>query len=339
MKILMVSGPAVGGIRRHLRTLCAALPAHGAEVAVAAPASLEVDAPHGRFLLALGDAPRPTRDLRALLALRRAVAAWRPDVIHSHGLKAALLTLMASPGPPVVVTCHNLPRGGPLALPLRLLAPRSAALVSVSQAVQARLAALGIRARQMEVIPNGLDPAAFFPAPAPPPPTPFVASFLGRLTEEKGVPVLIEAARRSTGVELRVIGDGPLRPALEAAQREGLLRYAPYQEDVLAAYHASHAVAVPSLAEGFGLSALEAMACGLPVVASAVGGLPEVVVDGETGALVPAGDAGALAAALGDLAAHTERARALGAAGRRRVEAEFTQERMIERLLRVYRSL
>jgi glycosyltransferase involved in cell wall biosynthesis len=99
------------------------------------------------------------------------------------------------------------------------------------------------------------------------------------------------------------------------------------------------AVLMPSLSEGHGLTTLEAMASGLPVVASRTGGLSEVVVDGETGMLVPPGDAEALAGALTALAADRDRARALGRAGRKRVEQEFGVERMLERLIAVYQTV
>ena len=96
---------------------------------------------------------------------------------------------------------------------------------------------------------------------------------------------------------------------------------------------------MPSLAEGHPLTALEAMACGLPLVASRVGGLPEIVRERETGLLVPANEARALTDAVIALAGDRDRARALGAAGRRRVEAEFTLERMLERLTAVYQGV
>ena len=94
----------------------------------------------------------------------------------------------------------------------------------------------------------------------------------------------------------------------------------------------------PSVYEPFGLINLEAMACGTAVVASRVGGIPEVVVDGETGVLVPPGEPEALAAAVSALCGDPERAARFGAAGRRRVEAEFSWERIAERTLAVYRD-
>jgi glycosyltransferase involved in cell wall biosynthesis len=353
-RILMVSGPAAGGLQRHLQALAAGLPAWSLEIAVAAPAAVNMGECAARYWLDLGDRPRPLSDLGTLRVLGRVVRQWRPDLVHAHGVKAALLSLGGLPSgrPPVVATFHNLWHGGPLTLPLRLLIRRAAAGVAVSEAVRSRLAAWGIRPRNLEVIPNGLDIRAFSPVPAPPPGRPFTAAFLGRLTEEKGVPILLAAARHlaselspsdypSTRIRVVVAGDGPLRAVVESeAKREGaVLQYLGYREDVLAIYYAADVVLMPSLAEGHPMTALEAMACGLPVVASHVGGLPEIVVEGETGLLVRPGDAAALAEAITRLAADPGRARALGTAGRQRVEREFTVDRMLERLVAVYEKV
>lgn len=376
-RVLLVCGPAVGGMRRHLESLAAGLPARGFAAAVAAPAMLTLETPVPRFEVQLGDRPRPASDLGALVGLRRAVREWRPALVHAHGVKAALLALGSPlPGrPPVVITFHNLWHGGPLTLPLRLVTLRAAAVVAVSEAVRERLEAHRIRPRALTVIPNGLDLSRFpwvqtpdvrgqmpvqteasalgaeaaagvcRPAPAaclsPPP---FTAAFLGRLTREKGVPVLLEAVHALSdcpGLRFLIAGDGPLRAAVAAvAERPGSsLEYVGQQENVLDIYQTADAVVMPSLAEGHPLTALEAMACGLPVIASRAGGLPEVVVEDETGLLVPVGDAAALAVAIRALAGDPERARALGAAGRRRVEQEFSVERMLERVARVYREV
>jgi glycosyltransferase involved in cell wall biosynthesis len=344
-RVLLVSGPASGGIRRHLEELAEYLPAYQFEPALAAPASLPLRAVLPRFGVEIGDRLRPTRDLLALGALRGAVSEWRPDLVHAHGVKAALLALLLPlpRRPPVLVTFHNLWRGGPLTHPLRRLAPRAVA-VAVSAAVRDSLAAAGVRPRVVTVIPNGVALDRF---PAAPPPTGghrFTAAFVGRLTIEKGVQTLLQLVWRfQDRDDLRVLiaGDGPLRTLVEREARtfERVLEYVGEQDDILSTFHAADAVLVPSLSEGFGLAALEGMACALPVVASRVGGLPDLVSDGETGFLVPPGDGVALARAVEVLARDPALRRRMGVAGRRRVEAEFTRERMLERLAAVYRSL
>jgi glycosyltransferase involved in cell wall biosynthesis len=98
-------------------------------------------------------------------------------------------------------------------------------------------------------------------------------------------------------------------------------------------------VVVPSLSEAFGLTAADALALGVPVVASAVGGLPDIVLEGETGLLVPPADAGAIAAAVSRLLDDPELARRLGAAGAERVESKFTDEAMVRKYLDAYEGL
>jgi starch synthase len=109
-------------------------------------------------------------------------------------------------------------------------------------------------------------------------------------------------------------------------------------EDVVQLYSHASLFVCPSVYEPFGLINLEAMACGTPVVATRVGGIPEVVLDGETGQLVPPRDPAALADAVRRLLADPGRAAEFGAAGRRRVEARFSWDRIAERTLEVYRE-
>jgi glycosyltransferase involved in cell wall biosynthesis len=167
---------------------------------------------------------------------------------------------------------------------------------------------------------------------------------IGRLIPIKGHLVLLRAlaqARGSVpGVRLDLAGRGPLEPALKAYARElGLedaVRFLGFVSPVQRAVEDAAIVVVPSLGEGFGMVALEAMERSRPVIASAVGGLPEIVLDGETGLVVPSGDADALAEAIVALAGDLERAAAMGAAGRERALAEFTPERSARRVEELY---
>jgi glycosyltransferase involved in cell wall biosynthesis len=158
---------------------------------------------------------------------------------------------------------------------------------------------------------------------------------VGRLIPVKGHLVLLralaQARGRVPGLVLDVAGQGPLEPALRAYSKElGLsdaVTFLGFVSPIQDALERSAAVVVPSLGEGFGMVALEAMERGRPVIASDVGGLPEIVADGETGFVVPAGDAEALADAMVSIAADLPRAAAMGEAGRRRALESFTQER------------
>jgi glycosyltransferase involved in cell wall biosynthesis len=167
---------------------------------------------------------------------------------------------------------------------------------------------------------------------------------VGRLIPIKGHLVLLralaQARARVPDVTLDVAGRGPLAPALKAYVRElGLqdaVRFLGFVSPVEAAIEEAAIVVVPSLGEGFGMVALEAMERGRAVIASSVGGLPEIVADGETGLVVPAGEAEALAEAIVALAGDLPRVAAMGKAGRARALAEFTPERCVERVEALY---
>jgi glycosyltransferase involved in cell wall biosynthesis len=168
---------------------------------------------------------------------------------------------------------------------------------------------------------------------------------IGRLIPIKGHLVLLRALAQARSqvpdVSLDVAGRGPLAPALKAYVRElGLadaVRFLGFVAPVEAAIEDAAIVVVPSLGEGFGMVALEAMERARPVIASAVGGLPEIVADGETGLVVPAGEAEPLAEAIVALASDLPRAAEMGLAGRARALEVFTPERCVERVEGLYR--
>ena len=169
---------------------------------------------------------------------------------------------------------------------------------------------------------------------------------IGRLIPIKGHLVLLralaQARRRAPGLVLDVAGRGPLEPALKAYARElgleGSVRFLGFVSPVQRAIEGAAIVVVPSLGEGFGMVALEAMERSRPVIASTAGGLPEIVAHGETGFVVPAGDAEALAEAMVDLASDLGRAAAMGAAGRDRALTDFPPERSADRIDQLYRA-
>jgi glycosyltransferase involved in cell wall biosynthesis len=169
---------------------------------------------------------------------------------------------------------------------------------------------------------------------------------IGRLIPIKGHLVLLralaQARMRVPGIALDVAGRGPLEPALKSYARElgveEAVRFLGFVSPIESAVEEAAIVVVPSLGEGFGMVALEAMERARPVIASAVGGLPEIVVDGETGLVVPPGDAEGLAEAMVALAGDLARASEMGAAGRARALAEFPPERSADRIEELYRS-
>lgn len=177
--------------------------------------------------------------------------------------------------------------------------------------------------------------------------------FVGRLVERKGVGHLIEAVARlhpRLGLRLEVVGDGPERPRLEALARASGAEAVTFRGKVSAgelqrAYAGADVFVLPSVldargdTEGLGVVLLEAMNEGVPVIASRVGGIVDIVVDGETGVLVPAGDVAALAAALERLVGDPAYAHRLGEAGRARVRSHFTWEAITAQWDAVYRAL
>ena len=232
-------------------------------------------------------------------------AARDADLVHAHWLPSGFAA--AATRKPFVVQLW----GTDVELARRarwLFRPvlrRARVAVCASNALATAARELG--ARDVRVIPSGVTIPAEVGSPDEPP----HALYIGRLSEEKGVLELAEAAR---GLPLVVVGDGPLRAQLPAA-----LAAVPPAE--VGAYLERAAVVVcPSRREGYGVVAREAMAYARPVIATAVGGLPDAVIDGETGLLVPPGDVPALRAALERLLGDAELRRTLGANARRSVE-------------------
>jgi glycosyltransferase involved in cell wall biosynthesis len=281
------------------------------------------------------------------------------DVVHAHWIPAGLIALTSwSRRAPVVVTVWGsdlallrLPGLGAVA---RAVLRRAARVIAVSEAMARELVALGIPRDTVTVVLTAIDP---LPRPAPPgaelrarlglPADRPIALFLGRLSPVKGPDVLIEAVRLLRERQPRALfvlaGDGQLRAPLEDAVRaHGLqeqVRLAGFvpRENVADYLAASDLLVLPSRSEGLPHAVLEAMAFSLPVVASHVGGVSEVVEDGVTGALVPPDDPPALAAALEPLLADADLRARHGAAARAAFERrDFTGERVARELEGIY---
>ena len=193
---------------------------------------------------------------------------------------------------------------------------------------------------------KGIDRGRFFPTPQEPRDR-VVVGFAGRLDERKGLPTLMEAWTKLIAVAppprpvLRIAGVGPLREVLLAWQKAlphpGSVELLGWIDEPAELYRTLDLLVCPSRYEGFGLAAAEAMACGRPVIASRVSSLPELVIDGVTGRLVPPGDADALRDAMIELIADPEARERLGQAAVDRVETEFDREAMLDRLERLLR--
>lgn len=286
---------------------------------------------------------------QALKSLYGLMRTWRPRIVHTHGSLAGRVAA-ALAGARIIYTKHGLAASEEQAiqvrspgallksLAVRLFAHR---IVAVSEAVRQALIAAGANPERVRVIPGGVDLRAYESIAAP---VPEVVGTVGRLSREKGMDVLVEAMGTLQGqARLLVGGDGPQRAALEqqvsALGLGDAVALAGFVNDVPAFLSGIGVFAAPSRSEGLGLVILEAMAAGRPVVASRVGGIPEVVADGETGLLVPPEDAGALAAAIRRLLEDPVTARRMGEAGRQRVAERYSAERTANLTASLYEEL
>ena len=320
----------------------------------------------------LGREISPLRDLRAAVRLARLIRRERPQILHTHTAKAGTVARVAAlmagrRRPPIVVhTFHgHVLRGyfGPLRsrffrLLERWLAAHTTALIAVSPQVRDDLVALGVAPRErfavirlgielderIDLAQNGRAESRRYLGI---PDDRFAVGWIGRMTAVKRTDDILVAFKRlrDDGVDacLCLVGDGPDRPHLEQRAHElGVIRdtlFLGYQEDVSPFYAAFDALILPSGNEGTPVSAIEALAAGRPVVATRVGGVPDVVRDGEDGFLVDAGATDDLAERLERLARDPELRKRMGEAGRSRVLPRYAVDRLVADVDRLYRTL
>jgi glycosyltransferase involved in cell wall biosynthesis len=315
----------------------------------------------------LGREIRPLSDFRALFGLYRLIRAFRPAIVHTHTAKAGLLGRVAArlAGVPVVVhTYHgHVLRGyfGPLASAFfarleRALAGASTALVAVSEAVRADLVSLGIAdGSKIRVIPLGLELTRLggelprgtlrhrtgIPDEAP------LVAVIGRLVPIKDVTTFLRAAasvhKSLPNVRFAIVGDGEERSLLEREAEHlglsGIVHFHGWWRDMKAVYGDVDLVVNSSRNEGTPVALIEALAAGRPVIATAVGGNPDLLGGGTRGLLVPPGDSDALASAILETLQHTEAARARTEEGRAYVLRHHSVERLLADVDALYREL
>jgi glycosyltransferase involved in cell wall biosynthesis len=293
----------------------------------------------------------PLRDLLGLLELVRLFRRERPAVVHANSSKAGILGRLAALAARVPVrlfTVHGWAFKADAGLTAhaylwadRLMSPLTTTTICVAESERR----VGLRARTCRpdrtvVIRNGVAPG---PRARPAAGRPVTLLSVGRLRRPKDFLTLVRAvAELEPGsVRLRIAGDGPDRGALEAdiarLGLDGAVELLGTRTDVAELLAAAGVFVLCSDSEGLPMSVLEAMAAGVPVVATAVGGVPELVSDAETGILVPPRDPAALARALGALAADADLRERMGEAGRRRAEREFSLAGFHRAHLEVYR--
>ena len=273
---------------------------------------------------------------------------FQPDLVHAHFATEpthAARRLAAELGVPFVFTAHgyDVYRRPPADFADRAAA--AAAVVTVSEANAAHLSRVfGISAARLRVIPCGVDTDRFRPGAEKDDP-PLVVCVAG-LRAVKNLEMLLQACATLQAREVRfrcvVLGEGPSRRALEAARADLGLDHAvtflgAAEQGVVVSWLQRAAVAVlTSRSEGMPVCLMEAAACGLPAVAPAVGGIPELVDDGMTGLVTPPGDEVALADALERLLRDGDLRARLGAAARRRAEERFSRARQVDRLIALW---
>ena len=359
-RILLVLRPDTGGAFRHVRDLSQGLTAAGHDVAVCGPLAHRADQLAAEVIPV--EIPRPIElrgDLRRLRELAAAVRRWKPDVIHAHGTKASVYARAgrpAYPRTPVVYTPHLYPFASHLAgddartrrryrAIERLLSPLATLVICVCE-FERRIASSIGPARRTRVVYNGTDPNPGTDA------APEVRALrgdgpvvvaVGELRPQKGMLTLVQSwpavAERHPGAVLAIVGDGERRAELESeVARLGLERSVRLLGRLPgdAALAGADLFVNPAWAESFSYVILEAMAHGLPIVATDVGGTGEAIEDGVTGGLVPARDPQALGERIVSMLEDRTRAAGLGMAAKERHGERFTLGRMVEGTLGAY---
>ena len=367
LNVVYVSSLARGGPVSHLRILAPAMARTGASVRVVC-----LDEAVGKAFRAAG-VDAYAAPLRDKWDVRGAARIWPllkgADVVHTQDRRAGLLVRPAARarGALVLHTYHGLPeqiavrlgrdghvRTSPGAsaaqlawllhgyLRIEALLAKFGFVVAPSRAMAGFLAAHGLPRDRIHVVQNGIDVPPRSRRRPQSSGKRFVVGTAASLEYPKGVDVLLAAVRElGEDVSLEIFGDGSWRARLERESGEyGLsARFHGHVEGLPQRLRDLDVFVLPSRAENFPVAALEAMAAGLAVVATRVGGVPELVVDGETGILVEPDDPAAMSAAIARLAGDPGSRAALGAEGRRRVEALFSSDRMAERMRALYESL
>lgn len=364
--VLHLLRPAQGGMRELVRALLLAAPPDAPPLLCAPAETLEAFAdavPESSRRLALPMLSAPHQQIAGGQIAARFAKRSGAHLLHGHGLRFAPLFASASvaSGLPLVVSLHNLvppDMNGLQRAAAQAALGRATKIIAVSDAV-AKSAATVASPSRIETIPNGIDAARFaithtatrghtryalhVSGDAP------VIVCLSRLSPEKDVTNLLEAFAlllpRFPDARLFVAGDGKLRPTLQwhiellgIGASAHLLGSLP-REAVADLLRAADVFALSSREEGLSLAVLEAMAAGLPVVATRIGGLPEAVAENVTGYLAPAQNPPAFAAQLARLLGDKTAREAMGEAGRARALERFTQERMVAQTFAVYEAI
>lgn len=371
MRVVMVIQkyyPFVGGAERQLQQLSARLKARGVEVSVLTrryenlPSFEMVDGVPVYRLPAPG--PKPLAAAAFIVSALWRIRQIRPDIIHAHELLSPATVVLYGKrlfgGHAVAKVLSGGDRGdihkivtrfGGSAR-IRTLRENLDGFIAVSHEVEAELEGIGIPAEKRFYIPNGVDMKRFSPIPAEDKArlradlglgsaSPIVI-YVGRLHPLKRVDLLLDAwpavRAEHPNARLLVIGTGPEETALRQRGAEGV-DFLGQKEDVIPYLRAADAYVLPSAREGLSNSLLEALATGLPAIATAVSGTPDVIRHEQEGLLIPANDGSALQSALLRLLGDASLRARLGAQGRTQIEAHYSMDAAVERVMELYEDL
>ena len=360
MRVLQVLGRSAGGIAKHVAEVTARLDGEGGLVVdIAGPSDLPMTMPKPVIPLSIPDGPVKGHP-SAIRALRRIVKKGGYRVVHAHGLRAAIDAALAvkTLRVPVVMTVHNLVReeiAGTKAGLYRWAEVISGRLsnhvLTVSEEIAKHLVDEDVAlARKVEVLHLG--------AGATPTPSKEAAEVrreveagegtslivtASRLAPQKALHVMFAALRElDRNTVLAILGEGPLqRELMETVRRMGIedrVRFLGFRDDVAAYIAAADDFALSSIWEGVPLAAMEAIQLGVPVVGTAVGGMPELVRDGWSGYLVPPNDPPALAAALKEVLNDPLLVERFTFRAKEHLEKHFSTAAMLQRLTEIYRE-
>lgn len=330
MRVLHVLGPSTGGIARHVQQLQRDMGTVGLEIDVVANAKVGPD---------------------SVYRVARAIKKGRYHIVHCHGFQGGAVGRVAAvlTGVPAVVTIHNtLQVGGYVEPCVRLaegcLQGRTARWITVSSYLRNYAwEVLGVPGDRTDVISNGVD---LPPSLAPWCPRPVVGT-VARLIPSKGIDIFLRAVQllrpEVPGLRAVIIGDGPARLKLRTLCHElgldGIVEFTGHCDDVLRRLRKMAVFVLPTRSEGLGLSIIEAMAMGVPVVATGVGGVPELVQHGSTGFLVRPNQPQEIARRVRQILAQREFAQAMRHRAYEHVARNYTSQGMIESLDGVYRQV
>jgi glycosyltransferase involved in cell wall biosynthesis len=296
-------------------------------------------------------------DPRPLAELRRLIKDHNIAVIHSHGYKADIYSFLATLGlgVPLVATCHNWVSNAPKMKVYEALdcfcLRHFDRVVAVSGAVMEKVIAGGIRRSKVTIVQNGISIERFerrsssyeirnelgITGKDP------VIGTVGRISEEKGHRILLDVARdiieQHPGALFLIVGDGPLRGRLEEQYSSSSIIFTGVRNDVPELLQCMDIFALPSFTEGLPIALLEAMASGIPVIASRVGSIPIVVEDGATGLLIDPGNQTGLKQAIRHLLDNKIEAAKMAKNGQRSVVNRFSSKKMAEEYLGIYKSV